>query len=70
MFSNNDNYLGIIELISQFDPFLIEHILKYGSQGTENPSYLSKNIWEELIQLMAKKILKTIIEEIHIAKYY
>ncbi|KAL4113451.1 hypothetical protein QTP88_017068 [Uroleucon formosanum] len=67
---NNGNYLGILELISQFDPFLKEHILKYGNQGTGNPSYLSKTICEELIQLMGKKVLKTIIEEIHIAKYY
>lgn len=68
--SNNGNYLGILELISQFDPFLKEHILKYGNQGTGNPSYLSKTICEELIQLMGKKVLKTIIEEINIAKYY
>lgn len=67
---NNGNYLGILELISQFDPFLKEHILKYVNQGTGNPSYLSKTICEELIQLMGKKVLKTIIEEINIAKYY
>jgi len=67
---NNGNYLGMLELISQFDLFLKEHILKYGNQGTENPSYLSKTIREELIQLWKKKVVRTIIEEIHIAKYY
>jgi len=35
---NNGNYLGILELIFQFDPFLKEYILKYGNQGTGNPS--------------------------------
>jgi len=40
--SNNGNYLGILELISQFDTFLKEKILKYGNQGTGNPLYYQK----------------------------
>jgi hypothetical protein len=29
----NGNYLGIMELLCQFDPFLCEHIKKYGNAG-------------------------------------
>ena len=29
----NANYLGILELISQFDPFLAERIKTYGQKG-------------------------------------
>lgn len=52
---NNGNYLGILELISEFDPFLKEHISKYGKQGKRKPPYLSKTICEELIQLMVTR---------------
>jgi hypothetical protein len=37
----NGNYLGIMELLSQFDPFLCQHIKKYGNAGKGIPSYLS-----------------------------
>jgi len=30
---HNGNYLGCFELIRQFDPFLLEHLNKYGNQG-------------------------------------
>ncbi len=29
----NWNFLGLLQLISQFDPFLAAHILKYGNSG-------------------------------------
>jgi hypothetical protein len=37
----NGNYLGIMELLSQFDQFLCKHIKKYGNAGKGIPSYLS-----------------------------
>lgn len=39
--SSNGNYLGLLELIAQFDPFLREHIEKYGQKGQGTTSYLS-----------------------------
>jgi hypothetical protein len=33
----NKNYLGIMELLSQCDPFLREHIKKYGNAGKGIP---------------------------------
>ncbi|MFP3031190.1 MAG: hypothetical protein ACEY3M_08690 [Wolbachia sp.] len=38
----NGNFLGLFELISQFDPFSAGHISKYGNSGKGNLSYLSK----------------------------
>lgn len=29
----NGNFLGIIELISKFDPFLAEHLARHGNKG-------------------------------------
>jgi hypothetical protein len=66
----NGNYLGTLELISQFDPFISEHIKKYGNAGKGIPSYLSANICEEFIALMGAKVLSVIVSELKKAKYY
>ena len=50
---HNGNFLGIVELIAQFDPFLDNHLKEYGNAGRGTPLYLSSTIVEELIQLMA-----------------
>jgi len=62
--------LGCLELISQFDPFLLEHLNKYGNQGKGNPSYLSANICNEFINIMGRQVLNKIISELKVAKYY
>ena len=48
-------FFELLELISQFDPFLAGHISKYGNSGKGNPSYLSKTTCAELIQLDGSK---------------
>jgi len=67
---DNGNYLGIIELLSEFDPLLREHLINYANKGRGNVSYLSKTICEELIDLMSKKVLNHIINEIKFTKYW
>ena len=66
----NGNFLGLLELISQFDPFLAGHISKYGNSGKGNPSYLSKTTCEELIQLMAQKVHALIVDEVKSSRYF
>lgn len=46
---HNGNYLGILELISQFDPFLAEHIKTCGQEGRGSLLYLSSTTCEELM---------------------
>ncbi|CAK1589517.1 unnamed protein product [Parnassius mnemosyne] len=58
--SQNGNYLGILELLSEYDPFLKEHINTYGNKGHGVTSYLSANICEEFIGLMGEKVLACI----------
>lgn len=41
---NNGNFLGILELISKFDPFLADHISRFGNRGRGIPNYLSSTI--------------------------
>lgn len=47
--NNNGNYLGILELISEQDPFIRNHIEMHGNKGSGHPSYLSKTINNKLI---------------------
>ncbi|XP_069157641.1 uncharacterized protein [Procambarus clarkii] len=49
MSAENGNYLGILELLREFDPFLEDHLKMYGNPGKGNPSYLSANSCEEFI---------------------
>lgn len=67
---NNGNYLGCLELISEFDPFLADHIQNCGNRGKGSTSYLSANICNEFINLMGQQVLKTIVKELKSAKYY
>uniref|UniRef100_A0A8C5GFL1 TTF-type domain-containing protein n=1 Tax=Gouania willdenowi TaxID=441366 RepID=A0A8C5GFL1_GOUWI len=67
---HNGNYLGILELLAQFDPFLKEHLQKYGQKGRGKPSYLSSTICEEFINLMGEKTKQAIATELQQAKYF
>ena len=60
---HNGNFLGVMELIAEFDPFLAKHVEEFGNQGRGNPSYLSSTIYEEVIQIMAKKVKEHIVAE-------
>jgi len=45
-------------------------LINYANKGRGNVSYLSKTIYEELIDLMSKKVLNHIINEIKFIKYW
>ncbi|KAI6647158.1 Zinc finger MYM-type protein 1-like [Oopsacas minuta] len=66
----NGNYLGILGLISEFDPFLSNHLAKYSNIGKGRASYLSSTICEEVIQIMGEKLLLIITSEVKDAKYF
>ncbi|XP_025422923.1 zinc finger MYM-type protein 1-like [Sipha flava] len=66
----NGNYMMLLELLSEFDPFLAQHISKYGHSGSGSTSYLSSTICEEIINLMVKKVKEVIINDIKKRKYY
>ena len=66
----NGKFIGLLEIISQFDPFLAGYISKYGNSGKGNPSYLSKTVCAEFIQLMAQKIQVHIVDEVKSSSYF
>ncbi|KYN00128.1 Zinc finger MYM-type protein 1 [Cyphomyrmex costatus] len=67
---HNGNYMMLLEIIAEFDPFLAEHIKSYGNKGKGSVSYLSSTICDEFIQIMSAELLKKIIAEVKEAKYY
>lgn len=67
---DNGNFMGVLEVISKFDPFLKAHIEKYGNAGKGTLSYLSSTTCLELIELMGEQVLAEIISQIKVAKYF
>ena len=68
--SSNGNYLGILELIAEYDDFLKHHILKHANRGSGHTNYLSSTICEEFVQLMGKRVLFEITSRIKESRYY
>jgi hypothetical protein len=68
--AHNGNYLGVIELLAEYDTLLNSHIAKYANRGKGHVSYLSSTVCEELVKLMGQKVLDTILKEAKKAKYF
>ena len=68
--SGNGNYLGLIELLAEFDPFLKDHLDKHGQKGRGHASYLSSTVCDQLICMMGEKVKRKIASEIQCAKYF
>ena len=66
----NGNFLGLLDLLAQFDNFLADHIRRFANSGIGVPSYLSSTICNEIVQFMAKEITTKIVNEVKKAKYY
>jgi len=66
----NGNYLGCLELLSNFDPFLEEHIKKFGNPGKGNVSYMSSTICNEFIDILATTLNLKIVSEIKESIYF
>ncbi len=67
---HNGNFFVLSEYLSESDPFLEEHIHKYGNKGSGSTRYLSKPTYEELITIMSENVTSEIIKEVKAAKYY
>ena len=66
----NGNFLGMLELLAEYDTFLAEHIQKRVNKDKRHVSYFSSTVCEEFIDVIATKVLDIIISEIKQAKYY
>lgn len=65
-----DHFMGTLEVISEFVPFLKTLIEKYGNVGKGTRSYLSSTMCLEFIEVMGERVLAEIISQIKGAKYF
>lgn len=68
--ARNGNYLGMLELIAEYDDFLKKHIQKHANCGSGHANYLSSTICEEFIELMGRRVLLEISSRIKKSRYY
>ena len=66
----NGNFLGCLELLSEYDPFLAAHVQQYGNDGSGVASYMSSSTYEEFDDLVADKVRNIILSEMKHAKYF
>jgi hypothetical protein len=67
---SNGNYLGLLELLAEYDVFLQQHIQKHSNCGSGHVNYLSSTVCEELVSQMGKSVLNEIISRIKKSKYF
>ncbi|KAL4131234.1 hypothetical protein QTP88_008575 [Uroleucon formosanum] len=65
----NGKFLCIIVMLAKFDPIMEEHLRRIKDEETR-VHYLSHDIQDELIQIMANEIRQKIISLIKVAKYF
>lgn len=66
---NNGNFLGLMEMLSEFDPVISEHVRRIINKETHD-HYLGHQIQDELIQILAEKIKENILSKVKQFKYY
>jgi hypothetical protein len=64
--TNNGNFLGLVDLLSKYDPVLKELLM----HPEKSPKYLSPQIQNELVSLFAQDVNHSILVEIQNAKWF
>ncbi|XP_065645242.1 zinc finger MYM-type protein 1-like [Hydra vulgaris] len=66
---NNGNFSAQVELIAKFDPVMLEHLKRIKNKECFD-TYLGKDVQNEIIGLISRRILKTIVSSIQSSKYF
>ena len=64
--SDKGNFLGSMELIGKFDPFLADHIARFGNPRSGYPSYLSHATMEEIVSILGNELRENIVASIRV----
>ena len=68
----NGNYLGMVELLAQYDDFMKQHTQKHANLGSGLviQTIFPQQLCEELVQLTGKRVLDEIVSRIKRSRYY
>nr|XP_014341002.1 PREDICTED: zinc finger MYM-type protein 1-like [Latimeria chalumnae] len=66
---NNENFLKEVELLAKFDPVMEQHVGRV-QRSMSHTHYLGKDIQNELIEAVSKRMLQKIVTQVKESKYY
>ena len=69
LLANNGNFLGLVQLVTKFDPVLQEHVRRISNDEIHD-HYLGKRMQNEFIQLISNHVLKEILASVTKSKFY
>lgn len=59
-----------MEYLAEFDEFLKEHLSKYEGCGSGKTIYLSHQIYDKILTIVAKDLKQTLSDEAREARYF
>ena len=68
--NNDGNFTSCLNYLSKFDPFLANHIARYGNKGSGSVSYLSHATCDEFIKIMGNAVRDQFISEVKKSIYF
>lgn len=67
---HNGNFLGLIELLADYDDFLKTHLLQNSNCGSGKTNHLSHHVYTDILEIMHGCVTFKIVEYIQASRYF